>query len=54
MINDGTDGSMGSLLSDVTPELNALDLAEPLLPPIDSDHNMNDCHDFMGMRRPDP
>jgi len=54
MINDGTDGSMGSLLSDVTPELNALDLAEPLLPPIDSDHNMNDSHDFMGMRRPDP
>jgi len=39
MMNDGTDGSVRSFLSDVSNELNALDLAEPLLPPLDSGLN---------------
>lgn len=54
IINDGTDGSVRSFLSDVSAELNALDLAEPLLPPIDTETALNDSNGFMGMARPDP
>jgi len=53
IMNDGSDGSVRSFLSDVSTELNALDLAEPLLPPIDADGGLNDS-DFMGVARPDP
>lgn len=46
-------GSVRSFLSDVSStELNALDLAEPLLPPILPDVGLNDSGDFMA--RPDP
>lgn len=54
IVNDGTDGSVRSFLSDVSVELNALDLAEPLLPPIDAETGLNDSNDVMGLTRPDP
>lgn len=44
----GDEGSVRSFLSDVSNDLNALDLAEPLLPPM----NFNDSCEFMA--RPDP
>lgn len=51
----GDDGSVRSFLSDVSNDLNALDLAEPLLPPL----SMNDSYEYMNRRveytnRPDP
>jgi hypothetical protein len=51
----GDDGSVRSFLSDVSNDLNALDLAEPMLPPL----SMNDSHEYMNrydqyMNRPDP
>ena len=51
----GDDGSVRSFLSDVSNDLNALDLAEPLLPPL----SLNDSHQYMNrydqyMNRPDP
>ena len=53
----GDDGSVKSFLSDVSTELNALDLAEPLLPPL----SMNDSYEYMSrhseysyMNKPDP
>lgn len=49
----GDEGSVRSFLSDVSNDLNALDLAGPLLPPILTDTGLNDSGDFM-MVRPDP
>jgi hypothetical protein len=51
----GDDGSVRSFLSDVSNDLNALDLAEPLLPPL----SMNDSYEYLNrhdqyMSRPDP
>ena len=53
----GDDGSVKSFLSDVSTDLNALDLAEPLLPPL----SMNDSYEYMNrhseysyMNKPDP
>jgi len=54
-MNDGSDnGSVRSFLSDVSTELNALDLAEPLLPPIQTDSGLNDSGSDYMMARPDP
>jgi hypothetical protein len=48
-------GSVRSLLSDISNDLNALDLAEPLLPPFVADQSFDDSSDFMVRRpRPDP
>ncbi|KAL7554164.1 hypothetical protein ACHAWF_018851 [Thalassiosira exigua] len=48
-------GSVRSLLSDVSNELSALDLADPLLPPIGLDEGMNDSGvEFAMVSRPDP
>ena len=52
-------GSVRSLLSDISNDLNALDLAEPLLPPFQTDGGMNDSGaDFLipqhQQPRPDP
>ena len=44
-------GSVRSLLSDISNDLNALDLAEPLLPPYQMDQSFDS--DYMA-RRPDP
>lgn len=54
-MNDGSDnGSVRSFLSDVSTELNALDLAEPLLPPIPTDSPLNDSGSDYMVARPDP
>ena len=57
LMNDDA-GSVRSFLSDVSNELNALDLAEPLLPPmIHTDSGLNDSGDFAmaaSGNRPDP
>jgi len=48
-------GSVRSLLSDISNDLNALDLAEPLLPPFPTDQSFDDNSDFMFRQpRPDP
>mmetsp|Transcript_28485 Transcript_28485/g.46245 ORF Transcript_28485/g.46245 Transcript_28485/m.46245 type:complete len:608 (-) Transcript_28485:81-1904(-) len=49
-LHDDT-GSVRSLLSDISNDLNALDLAEPLLPPFQVDQSFDS--DYMA-RRPDP
>lgn len=50
----GDEGSVRSFLSDVSNDLNALDLAEPLLPPIMTDSGLNDSLSEYMMSRPDP
>jgi len=46
--DDGSSSSVRSFLSDVSTELDALDLAEPLLPPIETDTGLNDSNaDFI-------
>lgn len=50
----GDEGSVRSFLSDVSNDLNALDLAEPLLPPIMTDSGLNDSLAEFMMSRPDP
>ena len=48
----GDDGSVRSLLTDISNDLNALDLAESLLPPLQTDVGLDDSGAFMV--RPDP
>jgi len=50
----GDEGSVRSFLSDVSNDLNALDLAEPLLPPIMTDSGLNDSLGEFMISRPDP
>jgi len=50
----GDEGSVKSFLSDVSNDLNALDLAEPLLPPIMTDSGLHDSLAEFTMSRPDP
>jgi len=47
------DGSVRSLLTDISNDLNALDLAEPLLPPYQTDSGLDDSNGFFE-KRPDP
>jgi hypothetical protein len=52
-IHGADDGSVRSLLSDMSSDLNALDLADPLLPPIQ--HTESGFEDSVGfIHRPDP
>lgn len=53
-LRDDDGGSVRSFLSDVSNDLNALDLAEPLLPPMYADHGLNDSVGDFLMARPDP
>ena len=47
-------GSVRSLLSDISNDLNALDLAEPLLPPFPTDQSFSDSEFMVRQPRPDP
>jgi len=50
----GDEASVRSLLSDMSNEVNALDLAEPLLPPYQHFNYSNGSAGFMSLVRPDP